>query len=362
MRGGSGKRYVLALVLLCSSVGLATGLADLADVYLHNGLALRGVVTSEEDGVVLRNVAGEMRIPASAIERVELVSATEATITTPLEGAPAEPPAPDAAGERAAEDSAGEAADDQARELEPAPLPSKEDIQRLRLHEMVIDEPPEEVRVQFLKRGRQQDLPFEVLEELQLRGNVPAAWEETLQRGQPHEKAALILRETGMQHADRIRIMSDPEVFRMYRRSVLPLVNQSCARSGCHAGTGASVFRFPIGSKSGERFAYGSFILLDQLETAEGQVIDRGNAEDSLLLRYMLPQDAIEGGHPDVGRGPQFRPVIATRDDPAYLAVVDWINFLVMPRPDYNLEYENPYRSMPPMPALGARAADDGAE
>ncbi len=330
----------LSLALLAS----VAAQAELADVYLRDGLRLRGDVTEADDVVILRNAAGELRLDATDVERIVVVEAAAADAPEPEdaaedvadEDAPAVPELPGPDGQ-----------------LMPAPPLSKEDIQKLRLHELFLTGPPEKVQVEFERHGRQQDLSTQVLEELRRRDDFRDTWEQVLTRGQPHERLQLILRETGMEYADRIKVRSDPTVFATFRRRVLPLVHRGCARSGCHAGTAARVFRFPLGSRNSETYAYTSFVLLDQMVSEQGRLIDRDVPEDSVLVRYMLPPESIEDGHPDPGRGPSFKPMIRSRTDPSYALVVEWIQSLVVPRPDYGLDYENPYagRVQAPAPA-----------
>lgn len=321
--------WLLALVCVAAAlVALAADGGRLAEVHLKNGVRLRGTVTETAEEIVLTNAAGETRIPRAEVERivpVEEVATQPATAPIIEEeeepNAVTEPPAYEL--------------------LLPPPI-SKEDIQRLRLHELAL-RPVEMLRVQFERRGRQRELGLEVLDELRKRSDFRPQWEDVLTRGQPYEKLNLIVRETGLKHADRIRIQSDPAAFDVYRRRVLPIVTSSCARSGCHGGVAARVFRFPAGSKTGESFAYTSFVLLDQMFDAGGRVIDREDPEQSGLLRYLLSPDVVENGHPPVGRGPAFKPALRGREDPQYGMLADWIRSLRKPHPDYGLEYQNPY-------------------
>ncbi len=327
--------------LICGVVGVllaghCAARAELADVYLRNGLCLRADVTVTDEAVILRNAAGEARLPRVDVARIVPINpATGEAESQPATRPATEPATQEAAGAHAEKPLPGE--------LPPAPLLSKRDVQHLKLHELVLEGTPENVHVQFERKNKQRDLAADVLDELRKRPDFKPAWAEVLTRGQPPEKLQLIVRETGTKYADRIDITSDPEVLDMFRRRVLPLVNNSCARAGCHAGTTARAFRLPIGSRAGDAYGYAVFALLDPMQGGQGPVIDRESPEDSLLLTYMLPQEDNGRAHPPVGRGPSFKPVIWGRDDPQYRTVVDWIKFLVRPRPDYDLEYKNPY-------------------
>lgn len=341
-------RTVSLIAWVVAAVAIAPrAAADLADVYLKNGLTLRGDVTITDIEVILRNAAGEARLPRAAVDRIVPVPAPASqpatTTTTSPTPAAASPPVSQpavAAGSLGAD--TGESAPG-AAELPPPPPVTDADIQRLRLAELRLDGPAEVVRVRFLRKARQRDLPLEVLDVLRRRADFRPAWEDVLTRGLPHEKLQLIVRLTGTEHAERIAVDSDPAVFDAFRRRVLPLVNRGCARSGCHGGKGARVFRFPVGSSSSDTYAYTAFVLLDQMQTAYGPLVNRANPEESVLLTYMLPPETTDRGHPPVGRGPAFKPVVRSRDDRLYTAVLEWIDQLAVPRPAYGLAYENPY-------------------
>lgn len=328
-----GGRVAAGLLLAALSLG-APAPAELADVHLKSGLVLRGDVTSTDGEVVVRNALGEVRFPLADVARI-----------VPLRGTPAEPPAsaPASAPSTAPGTSApagDSGADD---ELPPPPRISADDINRLRLGELTLDGAPEDVRFRFLRHAGQEDLTTEVLELLRMREDYEPGWERILTRGPPAAQLQLIIRTTGLSHADRVQLQSDPHAFALFRRRVLPLIERGCARSGCHAGTTARAFRFPIGTRESDAYVYTSFVLLDQMQTAHGPLIDRVIPEDSVLLSYMLPREGNPRPHPPVGRGPRFKPTIRPRSE-EYQAVADWINFLLTPAPDYGLEYDHPYR------------------
>jgi hypothetical protein len=323
------------LLALAGLVTVARG--ELADVYLKNGLRMRGDVTVTEEEVVLKNLAGEVRLPRSDIERIVAVPATQpASPTTAPSGATEAPAADEPPGEASGEEPGRE-------KLVPAPLISKEDIQRLRMQELLLDGPAEPVNVRFRKIRGEPDLPELVLAELREREDFDPAWEPVLLQGKPHEQLQVILRTTGMKYADRIRFSDDPEVFEMYRRQVLPLIARSCARPSCHAGPAAQAYRFPMGPKTSETFAYSSFVILDGMRTADGPLINRDEPERSILLSFMLPLEEGDPPHPEVGRGRVFRAALSGREDPDYAKVLEWIRYLLVPRVDYGLAYENPY-------------------
>ncbi len=98
-------------------------------------------------------------------------------------------------------------------------------------------------------------------------------------------------------------------------------------------------------------YAYTTFVLLDQMQTRHGPLINRSNPEESVLLSYLLPPEAVSRAHPPVGRGPSFKAVIRDREERLYTAVLDWIDMLAVPRPEYGLKYINPYAGRPAAPS-----------
>jgi hypothetical protein len=365
-RSPASRRCCAAALLVALLLPLVA-MGEVADVYLKSGLRLRGEIEQTATEIIIHNQLGTCRVLHSDVVRIVPVPGavvTTAPATAPAEtpdtspttqpAADVEPSAPAGTGSETAAPASAPAEGERV-ELEPAPRITDADIYRLRMHELTLDGPAEDVRVRFVRKPGQQDLTEEVLERLRLRTDFQPRWEEILTDGEDAEQLQLILRETGFEYADRIAIESDPRAFHIFRRRVLPLVAKSCARSGCHSGTRAHLVRFPVGSTRDEEYAYTAFVLLDEWRSAHGPLIDRDSPDNSVLLDYLLPQELTERPHPTIERGPPYRAVVRDRTDPAYDAVRDWINYLIVPRPDYGLAYENPYAS----PALERGASDD---
>lgn len=388
MYGAAGKLFVICGVALAIWILAVPAAGDRAVVHLKDGRRLRGDVSETEGEVVIRNAAGEMRFERARVERIEWLDEADTADGEYLrrfrELAP-----DDVKGHfglarwlreqgrfdlvkqqceyvlqrdaqhanaklllKIAEEELGKP-DDEAQGAPPAqraggppvtPPISKRDILRLKLLEYPIDGDisAERSRVRFKRQPRESDLGERVLNELRRSTDFEPEWERTLRRGTPHQKVQLILRETGMKHADRIEIRGDTEMFALYRRRVASLLQKGCVRSGCHGARGAAhVFRFPGGSPKSETFVYTSFLLLDRLETRHGPLINRGLPADSPLLDLMLP--AREGNrrpHPPItGRG-RLTPPLRSEDDPNLQVVIDWINMLRVPHPEYALDYK----------------------
>jgi hypothetical protein len=383
--GGGGA--VLGVLLL---IGAGPAWGDLADLYLKNGTRLRGDVTETESEVILRNAAGETRFPRSAVEKIEYITPPRPVDEEYHERARALQPLdieghfalaewardkkrydlvrrqckyilgldPGHASARLlleeAETRLAEQAQLQGEEgaapPRPPPRPAgiaapallkERDINRLRLYELRLDGRPEEIPVRFLKVRGEPDLESLVRAEIENLPDADPDWQRTLERGRPHEKLQLIVRHTAMKFADRIEVRSDPEVFQVFRRRVLPLVLRGCARSGCHSGATAQAFRFPSGSPFSDSYAYTTFLLLDQTHTRSGPLIRRDLPEQSVLLAYLLPSTHTDKAHPPV-RGGRLHPILRGRRDPDYEVLLEWIGRLRVPHPTYELDYTWP--------------------
>lgn len=334
---------LVGVVALAAAATLAGERGRLAEVTLKSGLTLRGRVVQTETHVVLSNELGAVRLPRDDVLSVDYV---EGPATAPADGD--SPPSNDA--DSTAPRSRGP-------KLPLAPNVSRIDLQRLRLHELALDGPAEPVKVQFDRRGRQRELWTEVLDAMHAAGERDESIEKALRSGTAAERLQAIVRASGATHLDRFQINSDPEVFSLFRRRVLPLINATCARSSCHGGGAAQAFRMPVGGRTSDVYAYSTFALFDAMRTTDGLLIDRENAENSLLLTFMLPRTATDRPHPETER-PVFTPAIKSPSEDAYVQVVEWLEFLSKPRPEYGLDYRSPYERVG---AAAGTAPADGA-
>lgn len=386
------RRYLWLWGLLAGAFLLAPAVAEMARVRLNDGTVMRGDVELTESEVLLRNAAGVVRRPREQVEHIEWLEPAKsiqseamrrlyALAPEDVEGylglakwaveqeafevartcceyvlaidpdqqgatallqqveeasAEAEQPADD--GEEPVE---GEPERDKYKGVPPPPPLSARDILKLKLSEVQLDGPNERLNVRFLRVRGEPDLEELAGKEMVDAIDYDPEWDRTLERGQPHEKLPIVLKATGLKYADRIEVRGHPRAFSTYRRQVLPLVAKGCVRSGCHGGRTAQAFRFPIGTQSSDNFVYTSFAMLDQMHTAAGPMIDRASPEDSALLRYMLPTEEGQSAHPPVQRG-RVAPVLRGRRDARYRTILEWIDSLRSPHPDYQLEYQFP--------------------
>ncbi|MBU0641464.1 MAG: hypothetical protein KKB50_21600 [Planctomycetes bacterium] len=410
---------VAGLALL---VGAAV--ADLANVHLKGGTKLRGDVTVTETEVILRNAAGEVRFEKSAVERIEWLGGAAAA-GDPEQAEPQLPVSVDAeylqrfkaeaaddikahfalaewlrekkrfdllvkqcnyilgldpqhrnarlllqlareelaqqttAGAGTRTEAAGAAA--ASGQLAAPALLSELDVQRLKMYEYPLDGDAERLLVRFPRRAGQPDLDSLVLHDLALLEDRAADLRERYTQAKPHEKLPIIIDATGVKYADRIQIAGDSEKFTAFRKQVLPLVYKSCARSGCHGGSTAVVFRLPARSQRDEA-VYTAFLLLDRVQTEFGPLLDREDPAASALLGYMLPAADSQRPHPPVGQGKRVMPLAKNTRDRSYLTVLDWINALNVPHPEYELDYKYPgWLPAPPTPTTGPASAEGAA-
>jgi hypothetical protein len=158
-------------------------------------------------------------------------------------------------------------------------------------------------------------------------------------------QAEFIIRKTapGSEFREDIIIKTDPRFMRRFNREIWPLIEQSCASPSCHGGRKArgGLKLFP-GGNGEPRVRYTNFLILDGTRDGQGRpILNRGAPEDSLLLEYLLPEDAQKYKHPK-----KLTPRFSDRTDRKYRAVQDWIARLenFPKRPDYSvLDYKPPF-------------------
>lgn len=237
--------------------------------------------------------------------------------------------------------------------LPPPPRISKLDMLRLKLHELPTSEPAEEVRVRFKRKRIGASILTRFAKEMRNREGYTRDWERRFRRAEPHEQLRQIVAAVGVQYADEIEVARDTEVFRGFRRNVLPLLVRSCAKTGCHGGSTARVFRFPSTARLGDEYVYGSFLILDTIETRYGPLIDRELPETSVLLGFMMSPAASSTPHPQLKqRGRKVNPVLRGEADRNYARVLAWIASLRTPRPRYELDYKMPAWLPPRKPSV----------
>ena len=157
------------------------------------------------------------------------------------------------------------------------------------------------------------------------------------------EQLFVLSKLTGAQFAEDIDVVGDPEPLREFRQRILPLVRETCGRSGCHAASGhAEGFRLPRTAGTGDRGVYAAFYQLDSMQTPTGPLINRDTPQRSMLIQYMLPREIAMMPHPELPEGEHISAPFNKPTDPYYEMLIAWIQSLKDPRPDYDLEYKLP--------------------
>jgi tetratricopeptide (TPR) repeat protein len=156
----------------------------------------------------------------------------------------------------------------------------------------------------------------------------------------------------GVHLSDDVRVLSDPASIRDYRNLIQPIIMSGCATSGCHGGPNGGKFILYTLTDNAEAVTYTNFYILTQYTkkigsptpgvfgSGERRMIDRGQANLSLLVQYGLPPEIAEFDHPSVRN---FRPVFHTLQDQDLRRFVTWMNDSLRPmNPDYGISYTPP--------------------
>lgn len=160
----------------------------------------------------------------------------------------------------------------------------------------------------------------------------------------PPQKLHRIAYYQGAKYADKVKIMSDPEVFVSFRNRVLPAVQRGCAAPSCHAATNDDErvrFRLFKDPKRSPETTYANFIMLHDIAFGGYKVIDRAKPEESLLLTYMLPVKDVKSDMRHPG-GIELTPLFRTANASGYRQIIRWIKSLKHPAEDYRVRL---YRS-----------------
>lgn len=388
-------KFTRRFALIATLVAVGAAIGEIATVHLKSGQTLTGDVAEIGDTLSIRNADGLTRVPKAQVERVD-VAADQRTLDREYERRLARLADDDVAGHfalanwaydrdqedwararcehvlRLASDHFGAATllarldqptegatDDEEDELPTPPRMGERDINRLKLYE--LGDPGagrRAVRLRAANLSEQDALMQRIAASLHA-----SDAEEGPRRARAFiaaddgAKLRIMVDHLGMKFADAIVVDGEPAALWQFRREVLPLVRRGCASTGCHAARGpAERFRLPGGSLSSTSTAYATFLLLDQLETADGPLINRSAPAQSVLLDYLLPSEYSARPHPPVDGPRELTPVLRNRDDSKYRDVVSWIATLAVPHPEYDLEYV-----LPPLPADPNRAAPNRA-
>jgi len=169
-------------------------------------------------------------------------------------------------------------------------------------------------------------------------------------RMRPVEQALDIIKNGDAKMVADVKVAGDPSGLSEFRRTILPVLLNSCATINCHGTAAAGGVQF-ITPSANDQDVYTNFFILTQLGkgvgsesggffggSAERKMIERGQGERSILADYMLPRNLAEVPHPQV---PGYEFVFRNKDDARYKNLVNWINeSLKSPAPDYGIDFK----------------------
>lgn len=137
---------------------------------------------------------------------------------------------------------------------------------------------------------------------------------------------------------DKIQVRQDPPAMMAFRRKVhRKYVLNYCAATACHGGPDAGELYLFRQAPESRRTAYTNFFILQSISVDQHDVIDRTDADQSLLLHYGLKRDATTTPHPDV---PGWHPRLMSKDVPFYKQIQAWITSLwKTPINNYGIRY-----------------------
>ena len=141
----------------------------------------------------------------------------------------------------------------------------------------------------------------------------------------------------------RVKVSDDPPAMLTFRKRIHRLyVLNYCGATNCHGGGEGGDLQLFRERPTHVATVYTNFFMLNSFKAKfRYDIIDRDKPSRSLLIQYSLPPaDALEP-HPQVeGWVPLLHPQRGTRLDPRALMVIDWINTLYRPSPDYMIEFK----------------------
>lgn len=218
-------------------------------------------------------------------------------------------------------------------EEEELPRLSQEDINRIRVYEVDLNERP---RI-AVPRATLNNF----LDEYAAHDSVPTDRRGRSQflRAEGYQQLAIMFDARAREFYGDVVVRDEPEHLRDFRRRIhRQYVLNYCATNQCHGGEEAPG-NLQLVRDTATDAVYTNFYILHSYENEDGYMIDRARPEESLLLQYGLAQNAAQTPHPQV-RGWRAR-----FNDPSarfFSEYADFIDSLWRPRPDYGIDYHPP--------------------
>ena len=248
-----------------------------------------------------------------------------------------------------------------ARGERPAPLPEKpeapgfpvlaeDEINLLKVFEVDLNNPPR------ILIDRETIVDF--VEAYRGRPGVPVSPEarRAFFRKRPAEIVALMFELRAREFYGRVRIQGPTRAFRLFRENVQRAwLVRGCATSQCHGGPDGGILQLATRRAASDEATFTNFLILDRTRLSDGTpLINYEDPISSPLLEIALPRDRSRYPHPvtphPVTGQDMWRPLYRTLDDRRAERVVEWIQAMYRPRPDYPIEYVPPGMRPPEKP------------
>jgi hypothetical protein len=223
---------------------------------------------------------------------------------------------------------------------------SQKAINRVRFHELQVDDMTDRPRVQIPKAVLQEFIDHAT----KAQSMSDLDW-TLFRRADNDDKLRWIIKKTDAeQYIDHIQLASEPRSMTLFRRKVWPVISRGCAAPHCHGGDKGGHLRYVLPTAYGPAMTT-NFYIASRFEVGEGRLVNREIPEASLLLQFGLPADQTQWRHPIATPSTYTGP-----NDPKYQIVLDWIRQLRTPSPDYGITdlMWQPYPPRPPATQAGA--------
>ncbi len=145
-------------------------------------------------------------------------------------------------------------------------------------------------------------------------------------------------------------------------------LTSGCATDRCHGGREAGRFWLYNQNTNVVRGAYTNYLVLERFRVGDESLplLNFEDPEESVLIQYALPREETAMPHPvvphEVSGRDTWRPVFRSRRDRRMKRVIDWIDSMYSPHPEYPVEFEPPEPPPVPVPDDGTLPPEGDAD
>lgn len=147
-----------------------------------------------------------------------------------------------------------------------------------------------------------------------------------------------IRKSNAVKYLEQIKLDSDPEVMKSFKRVVQPYLLQNCGN--CHNARSEHKFKLygTLGNVNDAQ-TYTNFYILNTYNIKNAFMVDRqssDSADHSLFIQYAMPREQARFKHP----GDVELPRRLTTNSDTYRQLVAWVKSLAFPKPDYGIKWQ----------------------